>query len=206
MDTFLSIIAVTYNHGPALSVFLNSLICQTSRDWELILLHDGPADDDTVSRYTQFESDWTKRPSRGLSFVQTPKRTNKFGHDLRGQGLKLARGQFIHFENADNYCVPELVEIAAEVQKEADYDFVCWNQVHNYAGTCFGKGKYSVLDTQIKLNHIDMAAFIVRAEMAMSVGFPFTNFAADWEFIKKVFVTFPDIKYAKTNAVLNVHN
>lgn len=69
---------------------LSSLRKQTYKDFEILLIHDGPNKD---SDNLQLE---------GVSYIETEKRYNDWGHSLRDLGIRSAKGQYILFLNCDN--------------------------------------------------------------------------------------------------------
>lgn len=223
-EPLLTIIACTYGHSIyQLRVFLDSLMIQTDSRWICHLFHDGPAGpNDGFSRlicdeyyetnwYGQYEindnDDFIETKPKKIWIHSSKERMNQYGHDLRAWGLtEFTNTEFVTFTNADNYYTPRFVELMLKKQAETNADFVFCDILHNYANICFGGPEYSVLDTKIAINHIDIASFICRSNIAKAVGFSSRDFAADWHFIRDYFNAKPNLKAAKVNSCLLVHN
>ena len=95
------------DYGPAVSATRRELCIQslrqsTWRDFEVIWLHDGPAEATLVEQLKSLASHDNR-----FSFVQTPERHNDWGHSLRDVGLERARGRYIIHLNADNVLYPQ---------------------------------------------------------------------------------------------------
>ena len=81
---------------------LGSLAAQSSRDFEVLLLHDGPL----------------SRPLPPLDHLALPalrldigaQRHNDWGHSLRDAGIRRARGDYIVHFNPDNVLYPQALE------------------------------------------------------------------------------------------------
>jgi glycosyltransferase involved in cell wall biosynthesis len=75
---------------------MRSVLAQTSQDWELIIVNDGPADD-------------TERVVRGfkdsrIHYLQH--QTNRGGSAARNTGICTARGDYVAFLHSDDEWVP----------------------------------------------------------------------------------------------------
>jgi GT2 family glycosyltransferase len=82
---------------------LNSLAAQTLRDFEVLLLHDGP-----LSRPLP---DLAKLNLPGLRFSAGEQRHNDWGHSLRDEGMRMATGDYIVHFNPDNVLYPNALEV-----------------------------------------------------------------------------------------------
>ena len=97
-----SIIIPCYNAGHWLAATLESALAQTHQHTEIIVVDDGSSDDSlTLAR--SFES-------RGVRVVA---QTNAGASAARNHGLRLARGGFIQFLDADDFISPD--KIAAQL-------------------------------------------------------------------------------------------
>ena len=204
----LGIVAVTYGHSPyILEMFLCSLVRQTSRDWKLILLHDGNVMDEDVIAATSAintRAIVNKYIERGfpIEYIETDKRYNDFGHTLREIGLKKIDTPYMCFTNVDNIYTPMFVELMLTHTQNGHIDIVHCDMLHNYA---VGGVPYLVLESRLVINHIDMANFIIRTEWAKITGFTDRCFAADGLFIERFKRRFPAFKQKKLNNVLLCH-
>jgi glycosyltransferase involved in cell wall biosynthesis len=102
-----SIIAVDYeNHVPRQGMMkgLNSLANQTFKDFELIVVHDGPKE---IAYEEEFDfSVFKNKPI----FLNTPERMNNWGHSGRDLGMRNASGDFFFHFNIDNLLYPDCLE------------------------------------------------------------------------------------------------
>lgn len=109
----LSIIIPVYNAEKFLENCLNSIINQTFKDYEVILINDGSTDDSKTicQRYeTTFDN---------ISYIETE---NNGPSHARNIGLKYAKGKYIGFVDADDYIdknmYRELINSAEEYKAE----------------------------------------------------------------------------------------
>jgi hypothetical protein len=99
---FFSIIAAYYQgvtEAPILQRFVDSLNCQTFRDFECLIYHDGPLLENVTCPY---------------ELRTTPTRANRWGHDLRALGLAHATGSYILHTNIDNVYDPNAFQAIFE--------------------------------------------------------------------------------------------
>ncbi len=86
-----SIIIATYQCADVLQRCLNSVLQQTSREWELVVVDGGSSDGttDIIRRYESNLAYWHSRPDRGI-------------YDAWNQGLEHSRGDYVCFIGADD--------------------------------------------------------------------------------------------------------
>jgi glycosyltransferase involved in cell wall biosynthesis len=82
---------------------LGSLAAQTLRNFEVLLLHDGP-----LSRPLP---DLAKLGLPALRFSTSAQRHNDWGHSLRDAGIRQAHGDYIVHFNPDNVLYPNALEV-----------------------------------------------------------------------------------------------
>ncbi|MCL2670808.1 MAG: glycosyltransferase [Clostridiales bacterium] len=110
----LSVIVPVYNPGRYLRACVESVFGQSFSDWELILVDDGSTDGsgEICREYTERDGRVVFRsiPNSGVSVA-------------RNTGLELARGQWLHFLDSDDYLEPDayahLLQIAASQNADA---------------------------------------------------------------------------------------
>lgn len=96
-----SIVVASYNHAEYLVQRMGSLLAQTYRDIEIIVIED-VSPDNSLEVLRQYE----KNP-----LVELIVRERNGGWvKVSNQGIELARGEFIMFANCDDACQPQLVE------------------------------------------------------------------------------------------------
>jgi glycosyltransferase involved in cell wall biosynthesis len=104
----ISVILIFLNAAEFISEAIESVLRQTYRDWELILVDDGSIDASTkIAR-------GHARRVRQISYVDHPGHANRGMSASRNLGLTRARGEFIAFIDADDLWLPcKLIEQAA---------------------------------------------------------------------------------------------
>ncbi|MBP1676421.1 MAG: glycosyl transferase family 2 [Bacteroidetes bacterium] len=109
-----SIIVPVYNAGEYLQVCLNSLISQTLREIEIILVLDRPTDgsDKVAEAYAATDP--------RIKLIRNE--VNLHTGFSRNEGIKYASGQYLGFADHDDYCDPEMFEqlYNKAVQESAD--------------------------------------------------------------------------------------
>lgn len=91
---------------------MESLESQTFKDFEVILLHDGPTSRDLPN---------LESLSLNIKTIITEKRYDDWGHSLRDIGIKKASGEYLLFFNADNILYPQALEEVDRVSKDNIY-------------------------------------------------------------------------------------
>ncbi len=147
MNPFFSIIIPTYNRAHMLPIAIQSVINQTCRDWELIIVDDGSTDNtnEVVASYNN---------DRIIYIYQA----NQERSVARNNGIKHAKGAYVCFLDSDDYYLPERLDLLYEeiIQRKKPIALL-------YTGICFEKDdiilkreevlfneKYSVFDFVIK--------------------------------------------------------
>ena len=111
----LSVIVPVYNVEEYIYNALDSLVRQTLKDIEIIVVDDGSKDNsskivkDFQKKYKNIE--YYKKKNGGLS-------------DARNYGIKYARGEYIAFLDSDDYISYDAYEKMYNKAKEKDYDIV----------------------------------------------------------------------------------
>ncbi|GEO81532.1 glycosyltransferase family 2 protein [Pararhodospirillum oryzae] len=101
---------------------LASLAAQRFRDFEVIVLHDGPRTHGSCA------DDLAGLDLPLVRSTQTTTRIGDWGHSLRDAGLQLAQGEYIVHFNADNILYPEALARLAEERTRPVEE---WVQVHD---------------------------------------------------------------------------
>ncbi len=100
-----SVILPTYNRATLIGRAVESVLNQTYRDFELIIVDDGSTDD-------------TEKVVKSFSderIYYTKHKVNKGAAAARNTGLKLAKGELIAFQDSDDEWLPEKLEKQVKV-------------------------------------------------------------------------------------------
>ena len=192
-----NIIAVTYNQLEILKCFINSIKSQTSQNWKLTIIHDGPNEELkkelTLEKYLDGEK---------ITFIEYPYRTENYGHLLRKWALEnLELNDYVLITNGDNYYTPNMIE---EVGKRSE-DLIYFDLVHSHKTKVnHNQHTYGYMNSILQSSHIDIGNVVVKSELAKKVGFNSTRFAADWDYIESILDYHPSIY--KIEKILFVHN
>lgn len=122
-----SIIAVDYDgHVPreGMDRGLRSLANQTFKDFELIIVHDGPK-----QKPYKDETDLSIFPSPPLLLEHT-ERVNDWGHTGRDSGMRQAKGDYILHFNIDNILYPDCLKIISDKIDETASPIVIFTIKH----------------------------------------------------------------------------
>ena len=115
-----SVIVPVYNTGKRLMMQVDSILSQTLRDFELLLIDDGSTDGTTP----KLCDDYAARDPR----VKVLHKQNGGVSESRNHGLAHARGSFITFADHDDYMFPDnlqtMVEEAQSLGGGKAYDLV----------------------------------------------------------------------------------
>jgi len=168
----LIVIAAAYEKPIHLRSQIDSFILQTDPNWELRIIHDGPASDEMKSIISLYDDP-------RVIFIETAQRTGLWGHLNRRWALEQLPDSedYVLITNDDNYYVPRFVEFFLE-QCDPDVGIVYCDTVHSYLN-------YDVMKSEMRASHIDSGAFIVRLDVARKVGFLHVHEQADGRYAER---------------------
>lgn len=111
----ISIIVPVHNTAPYLRSCIDSILSQTLRDWELILVDDASTDgsESICDEYAAKEDK-----------IRVIHQTNSGPAKARNQGLKLAVGEVVAFVDSDDLLHERYLEILSEVMDDRKADVV----------------------------------------------------------------------------------
>jgi glycosyltransferase involved in cell wall biosynthesis len=109
----ISIIIPSYNYGNYIVAALESIVVQTFKDWECIVVDDGSTDD-TAKRVADFIS---SNPLYDFKYICIP---NSGTSAAKNVGIDLAKGKYIQFLDADDLLSPEKLEVQAQIIEQTD--------------------------------------------------------------------------------------
>ena len=115
---FFSIIIPLYNKEHYVKATIDSVLAQSFKDWEVIIINDGSTDrsSDIILQYKDDRIKYIERENRGVSAT-------------RNQGIKIAKGEFIAFLDADDLWHPKFLEtLYSLTQQYPEYSFFSCTQ------------------------------------------------------------------------------
>lgn len=120
-NPLVSIIVPTYNRANRLGETLNSVVSQTYRHWECIIVDDGSTDD-TLSFLA---SETTKEPR--IKYYKRPENRLKGANACRNFGFEQSKGEYILFLDSDDVLASHCLENRLKSMIENSVDFVIAN-------------------------------------------------------------------------------
>ena len=119
----ISVIVPIYNVEAYLPRALDSLLSQTCKDWEAILVDDGCTDGSG-----SIADDYARKDHR-FKVVHKP---NGGQSDARNVGLEHISGEFLLFLDADDFMHPQLMALCLEAIQRDGSDMVCFTYDRRY--------------------------------------------------------------------------
>lgn len=110
-----SIIVPVYNIEKYISKCIESVLSQTFKDWELILVDDGSTDNSG-----KICDEYALKDNR----IKAIHKENEGVTATRDRGVKEAQGEFLFFIDGDDYITDNALELFTNKQKENDADLV----------------------------------------------------------------------------------
>ena len=178
MSDLISIIVPVYNAGSYLEQCVRSILGQTVQHIEILLVDDGSTDGSAqlCDAFQQMD----KR-------IQVLHQRNGGSVSARKTGLKMAKGKYIGFVDADDYIEAEMFERLSSIMNEVDVDFVHSGMIIDDRKIC------NYEEGVVELSARDKAEY-----MSQNVFLPQTISYALWsklfkaELIKEAYMHLPD--------------
>lgn len=120
----ISVIVPIYNVEEYLPTCIESILNQTYKDLEILLIDDGSTDSSG-----KICDEYAKQDGRCIVIHQL----NKGLSEARNTGLNHVKGEYISFIDGDDYIHPQMFEILYEALHKGNYDFsmTLYKEVHN---------------------------------------------------------------------------
>lgn len=104
MNPLVSIIIPTYNRAHLITDTLDSILTQTYKNWECIIIDDG-SNDNTIEILNKY----VKKDSRFL-FYMLPNDKPKGGNGARNYGFELSKGEYINWFDDDDIMLNDFLQ------------------------------------------------------------------------------------------------
>ncbi|MFN3692326.1 MAG: glycosyltransferase [Fervidobacterium sp.] len=116
---FLTFVVPLYNIEKYISKTLNSLLVQTCKEFEIVIVDDGSTDNtyavaSDILKNSDFEN---------YKIIQ---KENSGVSSARNVGIKEAQGKYVIFLDGDDYVSPNLVARLKEVTEKDQWEMICW--------------------------------------------------------------------------------
>lgn len=115
-EQLVSIITPLYNGERFLSATIDSVIAQTYKEWEMIIINDGSKDGgESIARA------YAEKDSR----IKVLSQPNRGSAAARNNGIRMATGRYIALLDADDLWEPDFLEQQLRLLKEKKCQLVC---------------------------------------------------------------------------------
>ena len=184
-------ICTIFNSYPQI---ISSLLLQTHKNWELILIHDGPSENGMRS--------YIPEDSR-IKYIETDTRAGNWGHSLRQLALReMDLGDYVVITNADNYYVPVYTEymLRGFNKSHTAVATYCDAMVHSYKA-------WQVIPVKFERGFIDCGGVMVKKEVACEVGWRDTEtHSSDWTYFSDIAARYSPKNFIPVKGCLFIHN
>jgi len=184
-----SIVLPTYNQAEYLPQALDSVLNQTWRDYELIVVNDGSTDD-TVRVLDEYQQRY--------GFTVVHQENQKLPGALNA-GFRLARGQYLTWTSSDNVMLPNMLEVLVY----ADWEVI------DERGAVIGVVQTLDFDCYLlmRVNYIN-ACFLYRRACQDAVGLydPEYIHAEDWEYWLRISRSFEMMRVPQALYQYRIHS
>lgn len=175
----ISVIVPSYNYGHFIDKAAQSLVDQSERNWECLIVDDGSKD-----RTAAVAKDWARKDPRFRYFFQP----NAGLSSARNLGLRHAVGEYVQFLDADDWLEPAKLSHQAHFLKENPSIGLVYGEAFYEEGSVsraavFSDGRPDILSALVAQNVAVVNAFLVRKSVLGEVGAFDESLAAyeDWD-------------------------
>ncbi len=124
-NDLISVVVPLYNSGRYIGECIQSIINQTYKNLEIILVDDGSTDN-----AGEICDEYARKDSR-INVVHKP---NSGAADSRNKGIELTKGKYIHFVDSDDVENPKIIELLHNEITSSDADYVFSDFTKFYEG------------------------------------------------------------------------
>lgn len=175
-----SIIVPVYNTSKYLDKCISSLINQTLKDIEIIIVNDGSIDDSQKKIEL-----WQKKDKR----IKLYNKENGGQASARNLGLSVAKGEYIAFLDSDDYVADEMYYLLYQEAKNNDFDIVLCDYYLDYGNKILKSNQLStktsimsandyILSTPSPVNKLIKRTFLKENNFSFPEGFIYEDLAA----------------------------
>lgn len=198
----LTIVCVAYKRYRNIPILIHAFLAQSLQNFKLIVLHDG-----YDREMDQILGELKSRNPGVIDYCFSEERYNDYGHTLRDIGIRMADTEYLLITNDDNYYCPVFVENMFSALHTHNADIVLCDMIHSH-NQPGGRPQtaYAFFETAPQRCSIDIGCFITKTELAKKVGFRDKSHDGDATYFEDLIAVKPDVRIAKVNQVLFVHN
>lgn len=195
-NPLISVIITNYNYGQYITKAIHSILSQTYKNIELIIINDGSTDDSDEIIKSVIE----KNPDRNIRYIS---RGNRGVVYSRNEGMELAKGEYISYLDADDYFNRSYISKSYKVAEQYNVDVVYpdWHFVGEWLGrpdTDFPEFTPELL--QLQKLHVTPAS-LIRKKAVKNHRFEVEKVAEDWDFFIGLSLEGKTFKLIKGNPI-----
>ncbi|MCQ2788781.1 MAG: glycosyltransferase [bacterium] len=123
-NELISIVTASYNYENYIKETIESVLCQTYKNWELIIVDDGSKDNSL-----NVISEYCKKDER-IKLYTHENNSNKGLAQTIQYGIKLSKGRYVAFLESDDTITPDYLEKKAKVISENPNTALVFNDVN----------------------------------------------------------------------------
>lgn len=122
MSIFFSIVLPTFRREDTLETTINSIVSQTYKNWELVIIDDNNANDPSRNKTESIVEAFIKKEN--IRYIKHDR--NKGGAGARNTGIKNSKGDYIAFLDNDDLWVENKLEIFFQEIIKSSTDYSVW--------------------------------------------------------------------------------
>ena len=166
----ISVVIPSYNRENSIVEAVESVLNQTFKDIEVIIVDDGSTDK-TCELIEQIDDER----------VRLLHQSHLGACAARNNGIQNAKGEYIAFHDSDDICRPDRLKIQLEILNAKDADFVCGNVIAHERNKEYVSPDYksSWLRTADSLFNISTITFLSKANILKE--YPFDPNMPRWQ-------------------------
>lgn len=172
VKNLVTIIIPTYNRAHLIKETLESIISQTYKNWECMIVDDG-SNDETADLI----ADFIRKDSR-FNYFERPDNKTKGANACRNIGIEKAAGDYLIFFDSDDLMTPSHIELKLKTLLENDIDYVItrtkfYNSNLNYIDNYYHFDKYEITPFNYISQKINWLTYdiCIKASLAKSIRF-----------------------------------
>ena len=190
MNPRFSVIIPTYNQAQFLQKAIQSVIDQTYKDWEMII----------VDNYSTDNTDEILKPYVEKGLIRYIKHDKNYERaKSRNTGMQNAKGDFLTLLDSDDYWAREKLQLQINKMHSAASDIVYCQGVEvdiygakirehrsNFLGECY---EFFILNPTISIFPLPCSSIVFRKSLIIRSGLfdtKFLSFAEDWDFFRRL--------------------
>jgi len=172
INQLISIIIPTYNREYLIGETLDSIVSQTYKNWECIIVDDGSTDSSSglISNYVQQD--------KRFRYFERPNNITKGANACRNIGIEKADGDYIIFFDSDDLMTANHIELKLKGLLNNDVDYVItrtkfFNSDLNYIDKYYQFDKYEITPINYISQKINWLTYdvCIKSSLAKSIQF-----------------------------------